>query len=106
MPVWTHPGVYLGIPLEWGGSKIQRLQWLKEKVMNKMEGWKGNLLNPVGKEVLIKVVLQAIPTYIMSILKLPKSFCNKLSVEIARFWWSFPRNNRDIHWKKGNLMFP
>lgn len=36
-----------------------------KKVLANMEGWKGNLLNPTGKEVLVNAVLQAIPIYIM-----------------------------------------
>lgn len=49
VPLWDHPGAYLGIPEEWGGSKVLILQWIKEKVLSKMEGWKGNLLNKDGK---------------------------------------------------------
>lgn len=52
-----------------------------------MDGWKGNLLNSARKEVLIKAVIQAMPTYIMAILKLPKAFCKQLSPEVVRFWW-------------------
>lgn len=62
-----------------------------------MEGWKGNLLNPAGKEVLIKTIIQAIPTYIMSIGKLPKTFCDKLTATAIRFWWSNNGNKRGIH---------
>lgn len=62
IPIWSNPGQYLGIPAEWGGLKIQSLNWLKDKVSSKLEGWKGNLLNQAGKEVLIKSVIQAIPT--------------------------------------------
>lgn len=54
IPIWTNSGKYLGVPAEWGDSKIQELNWLKEKVLAKLEGWKGNLLNQAGKEVLIK----------------------------------------------------
>ena len=54
--------------------------------MGKLEGWKENLLNPAGKEVLIKAVIQAIPSYAMSILKFPKGFCEELCSKIVRFW--------------------
>lgn len=56
---------YLGVPADWGRSKVQALKWIKEKVWNKMDGWKEKLLNKVGKEVLIKAVIRAIPTYVM-----------------------------------------
>lgn len=69
IPLWDSLGKYLGIPAEWGGSKIQGLSWLKEKVINRLEGWKGKILNAAGKEVLIKAVIQAIPSYIMAILQ-------------------------------------
>lgn len=98
--VWTNPGKYLGLPAEWGRSKGNALQWLRERVMTKIEGWKGNLLNQAGKEVLIKVVLQAIPSYAMSIVKFPKRFCNSICTKIAQFWWKQPKKLRGIHWKR------
>lgn len=72
--------------------------------MIKMSGWKWNPLNPAGKEVLVKAILQAIPTYIMTFLKLPKEFCNKLSAELAKFWWSSSNQGRGIHWKNRQMI--
>lgn len=40
IPIWNSPGKYLGIPAEWGNSKNQTLQWIKERVFSKLEGWK------------------------------------------------------------------
>lgn len=69
-----------------------------------MEGWKGSLLNQAGKEILIKVVIQAIPTYIMSILSLPKTFCKSLLAAVARFWWRSYGKSRGIHWSTFNKL--
>lgn len=38
----------------------------------KTEDWKENLLNQVRKEVLIKAILQAIPTFDMSTVRFPQ----------------------------------
>lgn len=72
--------------------------------MFRMEGWKGNLLNPMGKEILIKAIIQAIPSYIMSIVKLPKTFCDKLTTAAIRFWWSNAGNKKGIHWKRREIL--
>lgn len=64
-----------------------------------MEGWKESLLNQAGKEVMIKAVIQSIPSYIMSILNLPKTFCNNLTSCVAKFWWKTSGKSRGIHWK-------
>lgn len=74
IPIWDSPGKYLGIPAEWGVSRGQTLNWIKERLFSKLEGWKDNFLSQAGKEVLIKSVIQVIPSYVMEILRLPKNF--------------------------------
>lgn len=100
MQQWDNPGKYLGMPAEWGRSKVSGLAWIKERVLAKIGGWKEGLLNQAGKEVLIKAVIQAIPSYAMSIIRFPKTFCSSLCSAVARFWWSSPGRDRGIHWKR------
>ena len=56
------------------------------------------LISWAGRKVLIKVVAQAIPTYTMSVFKLPKDMCKSIQSLINRFWWSYRANGRKLHW--------
>ena len=47
---------YLGLPSFIGRSKKQVFSTLKERVGQKLAGWKGKLLSLGGKEILIKAV--------------------------------------------------
>ena len=87
---------YLGLPALVGRAKKQSFIYLKERVWKKLQGWKEKILSQVGREVLIKSVIQAIPTYKMSCFKLPKgllrswrflyeSFGGDIAVIIERF---------------------
>jgi hypothetical protein len=51
-----------------------------------------------GKEILIKAVLQAIPTYSMSVFLLPKALCIELNSMMQKFWWGHQTNDKRIHW--------
>jgi hypothetical protein len=53
--------------------------------MESLQGWKEKLLSKVGKEILIKVVAQAIPTYAMSCFDLTKTLCDDIGTMIGRF---------------------
>ena len=72
--------------------------------MGKLEDWKEKLLNQAGKEVLIKAVIQAIPSYAMSVVRFPKGFCEKLCSKVSRFWWSRNGRDRSIHWKSWEFL--
>lgn len=61
-----------------GKSKYNTLKGIKERVWQKINNWKNTFLSSTGKEVMIKVVLQAIPTYTMSVFKLSKKMCKDL----------------------------
>lgn len=104
MQLWDNPGKYLGLPAEWGRSKVSALSWIRERIEMKIEGWKECLLNQAGKETLIKAVLQAIPTFAMSMVRFPKNFCAQICSSIARFWWRAGGKERGIHWKSWNFL--
>ena len=77
---------YLGLPSLVGRNKKNTFNSIKDKLRNKLVGWKEKLLSKAGKEVLIKVVAQAIPTYTISVFKLPDSLCEDLTSMIRNFW--------------------
>jgi hypothetical protein len=56
----------------------------------------------VGKEVLIKSVLQAIPTYKMSVFRLPTTLCREINSLFGKFWWGHKENDRKISWMAWN----
>ena len=91
---------YLGLPSMIGRSKYSSFMQLKERVWRKIQGWKGKLLFQAGREVLIKAVVQAIPTYTMNVFKLPQKLCHELEKMICDFWWGHSGEPRKVHWVK------
>ena len=63
---------YLGLPVYMGRSKGKMFSYLKDRVWKDIEGWKEKLLSQAGKDVLIKAIAQAIPSYAMSCFDLTK----------------------------------
>jgi hypothetical protein len=57
---------YLSLPVHLGAAKSKEFAYLKEKIWRRIQGWKERLLSKEGKDILIKVVSQAIPMYAMS----------------------------------------
>lgn len=51
-----------------------------------------------GREVLIKSVAQAIPTYIMSCFRLPDGVCYEIDSMVCNFWWGQKEETRKILW--------
>ena len=77
---------YLGLPTVVGKNRTETFSFIKEQLSQKLEGWQGKLLSGAGKDILIRVVAQTLPSYTMSCFLLPKTFCNTLHQMCARFW--------------------
>lgn len=88
---------YLGLPSSVGRNKKNTFKEIKEKFAKKLAGWKEKLLSQAGKEVLIKAVTQAIPTYSMSYFKIPDSLCEEITSLIRNFWWGNGRMSEKWH---------
>ncbi|XP_048623656.1 uncharacterized protein LOC125592497 [Brassica napus] len=91
-------GVYLGLLEKICGSKKQAFAFIQERLQNRINSWSAKLLSKGGKEVLLKSVAQALPTYVMSCFLLPQDIIRKLTSAISRFWWSTKDNNRGLRW--------
>ena len=52
---------------------------------------------------MIKAVIQSIPTYLMSVFKMPVSLCKEIETMIRKFWWD-QANSKKIHWVKWSLL--
>ena len=90
---------YLGLPVVVGKNKKASLNYIKERVWAKLQGWKEKLLSQAGREVLLKAVVQAISTFTMSCFKLPVGLCKEIEMQIRKFWWGERGGQRKIHWK-------
>ena len=91
---------YLGLPSFVGKGKKASFNYIKEKVWRKLQGWEGKLFSQAGREVLLKSVIQAIPTYSMGCFKIPIGLRNEIEALIKNFWWGQRGDRRKIHWVK------
>jgi hypothetical protein len=94
----TNGGKYLGLPTYIGRERSRAFVYLKEKILRRIRGWKEKFLSKAGKEILIKAVAQAIPTYAMACFDLTKSLCDEITQAICQFWWSQQEDEHRAHW--------
>ncbi|XP_010468536.1 PREDICTED: uncharacterized protein LOC104748626 [Camelina sativa] len=91
-------GSYLGIPESLGGSKIKVFSYVRDRLQSHTTGWSARLLSKGGKEVMVKSVAMAVPTFVMSCYRLPKTITSKLTSAVANFWWSTNGQSGGMHW--------
>ena len=96
--IMTNCEKYLGLPMVGGKSKVGTFREIQEWVTKKVMGWKEKHISKAGREVVIKTVAQAIPTYSMSMFKLPKKICDDINSVLAKYWWGQTQNEKKIHW--------
>jgi hypothetical protein len=75
-----------------------------EKARSFVQGWSEKKLACAGREVLLKAVIQALPTYSMSCFKLTKGLCKKIMAIMSKYWWSGSLDKSGLHWLSWNKM--
>nr|GEW51620.1 RNA-directed DNA polymerase, eukaryota [Tanacetum cinerariifolium] len=78
------PLKYLGVPIGCNMSRCANWDAIINKFSYKLSRWKSCMIFVSGRLTLIKSVLSSLPTYFMSLYKVPTSICSK---------WESIRNN-------------
>jgi hypothetical protein len=77
---------------------VRLFDYIAERVRSKLNGRSEKNLSYATKEILIKSVRQAMPTYSMACFLLGKGTCQKQTSLMAKFWWSGDLHGRSVHW--------
>jgi len=96
------PIIYLGVPLGANMRKVSSWQCVLDKIQNRLSSWKGTCISRAGRVVLIKVVLNSLPLYYLSLFKLPAKVAKEINKIQRRFMWSGANNRRYnalVKWK-------
>jgi len=98
-------GKYLGLPSMVGRDKKSIFIFIKEHIWKNIQNWNARFLSRAGKEVLLKSIAQAIPTYCMSAFLLPTTFGEEIECMMNSFYWGSKKNGgRSINWLNWDKM--
>lgn len=85
---------YLGLLALVGKLRSKAFQSIKDRVWKRLQDWKLKFLSQASKEILLKAIIQAIPTYSF---QLPKGLCLEINALMQNFWWGHQSNESRIH---------
>ena len=89
---------YLGLPVPEGRLHKGNFETIQDWLRKKLIDWSEQYVSSGNKESLIKAVAQAIPTYVMSVFKLPVSVCDELTRMIRQYWWGVENGKNKMAW--------
>ncbi|XP_048493085.1 uncharacterized protein LOC125493648 [Beta vulgaris subsp. vulgaris] len=89
-------GKYLGLPTGVSGSKKIVFKHIQDRLLKKLKGCNEGFLSHVGREVLIKAIAQAIPTYVMQYFLIPMRILNEGESMYRNFFWGQKKEERKM----------
>ena len=87
---------YLGLPVPKGRMHKGRFETTQARISKKLVDWSEQFMSSGNMKILIKSVAQAIPTYVMSVFKLPASVCDDLTRMMRQYWWGVDKGKRKM----------
>lgn len=96
-------GNYLGLPSLIGRNESEILGFIKKRIVGRIQSWNYKFLSGAGKEVLLKSVLQTLPSFAMNVFLLPLGLIKEIERDMNYFWWGAESGSRKgIRWKAWN----
>jgi hypothetical protein len=88
---------YLGCFLKPNCYNKDDWYWLVRKFVKRIANWSLRLLSLGGSVTLVKVVLESIPVYWLSLAKIPKRILNIIRRRMFSFMWCRKKEKEGIH---------
>lgn len=84
--VGNWPITYLGMPL--GGDPLKKEFWsmVLKKIARRLDSWKRRFLCKRGRLMLIKDILAVVPTFFMSLFRVPIAVANFIEAKMRNFY--------------------
>lgn len=99
------PFKYLGLPLSDRVLPRSAYMQLIRKIRDKLSGWTASFLSIAGRMVLVNSVLSLMPTYFMSVFKLPAWVISDIDKIRQNFLWhGVNLDKKKIHLAKWDLV--
>ncbi|XP_074336082.1 putative mitochondrial protein AtMg00310 [Apium graveolens] len=90
---------YLGLPNILGKNKSIVFGYLKDKVKASIQNWSEKNVSKPAKEILLKMVTQALPSFAMNVFLLPMELIKDIEKCMAKFFWSTSQKSKSkISW--------
>jgi len=97
------PTTYLGMPLGASSQSYEILNKVVEKCEMKLARWKSQYLSRGGRLTLINSVLDALPTYMMSVFPIPQIVIDRLDKIRRKFLWQGNNEKKSYNLVNGML---
>ncbi|KAL0405684.1 UNVERIFIED_CONTAM: hypothetical protein Slati_3882300 [Sesamum latifolium] len=88
---------YLGLSAVVGRLKRAVFQYIKYRTWSKLQRWRCLNLSQAGRMVLLQLVIQSMPTFVMGCFLSPLSTCCEIESIMADFFWN-NKEHRHIYW--------
>ena len=86
------------MPTPEGRMKDEQFQPIMDRLGKRCNDYSERFMSYAAKEVHVKSVVQALPTFAMSVFMFSKGFCEKYERMIRDFWWEDEEGQRKVHW--------
>jgi hypothetical protein len=97
----TLPAKYLGVPLTDKVYKMSTWEGVINRLQKRVKNWTYRSLNLEGRLILTKSVLQAIPTFMMSVFPTPQGILQKIRAIQRDFLWQGAETKKKWAWWLG-----
>ena len=96
-------GKYLSFPINHKGAARNIFNFIAERMISKLMGWKTKFLSFARRNVLVKSIITAVLNHVMQEIALLGHLCNKIDKIIRDFLWVSTLERKKIHlmsWSK------